>query len=70
MTPTSSLQPKSARSVLLEIRRILSDSSLTDSECIERICRVYETLPDMPEADRRIPKRTAVHSADKTISEI
>ena len=70
MTPTSSLQPKSARSVLLEIRRILSDPSLTDRECIERICRVYETLPDMPEADRRIPERTAAHSADKTISEI
>jgi len=41
------------RAVLLAIRRILADPSLSDSDCIEQICRIYETLPDMPQADRR-----------------
>jgi len=69
MTRISPSQRKSACGALLEIRRILSDPALSDSECIERICRVFETLPDMPEADRRISEKGTACSADKTISE-
>ena len=39
------------RQALVEIRKILSDPNRSDSACIEAICRVFETLPDMPEAD-------------------
>lgn len=50
----SAPQRQSDRALLLEIRRVLADPTLSDSECIERICRIYEKLPDMPAAELRV----------------
>ena len=44
-------QRNSEHTALIKIRRILNNTALSDADCIEQICRVFETLPDMPEAD-------------------
>ena len=52
-TPPPPKEKLTSRGALIEIRKLLSDPSLSDSACIEAICRVYERLPDMPEAEYR-----------------
>lgn len=39
---------------LKKIKYLLDDDTLSDSDCIEQICRVYETLAGMPE--KSIPR--------------